>query len=267
LAKGNDGNYFQHSVEAAVAFHLAKQHAQGSIHIALAHGMAPFEPCDEPPKGQARRLLWSALDAAQRPPVPGEASIVAAYRATKASLKQYPNSGEILAAIIGRGRLSGGITEIVPRKYAELVVAWAGSDVTPVNSSWRREVLPGGVLSCPVALHTPWLVAADPMTFQEEGYADDEKLYRQDLSRLSAALRGFVATGQPGVAALFVYSVRPHVRQQFWDFAFELACISETALVSCWATHQGGKRNLVGLLCSRVALPASWLPQGVQLGK
>ena len=61
MAKGNDGNYLQHSVEIAAAVHLAAERPEGRLHVALAHGMAPFEPCDGPRKGQARALLSDAL--------------------------------------------------------------------------------------------------------------------------------------------------------------------------------------------------------------
>lgn len=169
VAKGNDGNYFQHSVEVAVALQLTKLCMEGALHLALTHGMTPFERCGELPNGQARKLLHEALQAAQNPPTCGESTIVAAYRATKASLESYPNTGELLAAMIGRGQLSGGITEVVPQKHAELKKVWSGSGVTPVNSSWRHEVRPGGVLSCPATLRAPWLFSADPMTFQEDG--------------------------------------------------------------------------------------------------
>jgi hypothetical protein len=267
VAKGNDGNYFQHSVEVAVALCLTKMSTQGALHLAFTHGMAPFEPCDRPPNGQTKGLLQKALQAARNPPTCGESPIVAAYRATKASLESYPNTGELLAATVGRGRLSGGITEVDVQKHAKLVEIWSGSGVTPVNSSWRREVRPGGVLSCPATLRAPWLFAADPMTFREDAYADDDKLYREDLSRLSTTLKGFIASGEPGVAALFVYSVKPDVQPQFWIFADSLAANSSIPMVSCWVTHQGGNRNLAAVLYSGVVLPAGWLPNGVHDGR
>jgi hypothetical protein len=267
VAKGNDGNYFQHTVEIALALHLTKLFTQGALHIALTHGMAPFERCETPTKGQSRALLRKALQAAQNSSTCGESPIVAAYRATKASLEHYPNTGELLAETIRRCRLSGGITEVDVQKHAKLVDVWSGSSVTPVNSSWRREISPGGVLSCPPTLCSPWLLAADPMTFREDGYADDDKLYREDLARVSTALKGFIASGKPGLAALFVYSVRPDVRQQFWTFADDLTANSGIPMVSCWMPHQGGNRNLAALLYSGVVLPASWLPDGVRAGR
>ena len=146
MAKGNDGNYLQHSIEVAVALHLVARTSDGRLHVALAHGMAPYEACGALPSGQARRLLHESLEAARTPATAGEASIVAAYRATNASLESYPNTGELLAAVIGRNRLSGGITETDADKDAKLQRVWSDSDVTPVAASWRREVSPSGVL-------------------------------------------------------------------------------------------------------------------------
>ena len=38
---------------------------------------------------------------------------------------------------------------------------------------------------------------------------DDDQLYRADTELLSDVLQDFINSGQPGVAALFVYAVRP----------------------------------------------------------
>ena len=56
MAKGNDGNYLQHCVEVEAAVRLAWASADGRLHVALTHGMAPFEQIDEP-KGNVHRLL------------------------------------------------------------------------------------------------------------------------------------------------------------------------------------------------------------------
>ena len=100
MAKGNDGNYLQHSVEIEVAFRLAKKAPEGRLPIALTPGMAPFEPL-EAGKGQVRGCLDAALKASREPPRPGESAIVAAYRETCASKDRYPNSAELLRCAIG----------------------------------------------------------------------------------------------------------------------------------------------------------------------
>jgi hypothetical protein len=275
VAKGNDGNYLQHSVEVSAAVHLAAKHPERRLHIALAHGMAPLETCGELPDGQARKKFQRALRTAQKASKANESAIVSAYRATKASLDHYPNTGELLRRAIGPDRLSGGITELDPQKHVQLQDAWSGSRVKPVGSSWRAAVSPGGVLTSPASLDAPWLFTMDPMTYREDGDADDNNLYRADLARLSAALTRFVESGQPGVAAFFVYAVKPKVRPSFWAFVDELAGRVDdlasrqtgTTVASCWLTHQGGNRNLAGLLCSAFALPTDWLPAGLNPGR
>lgn len=57
VAKGNDGNYLQHSIEVAIAWQLVTRIAGSRLHIALTHGMAPYEPCGSLPNGQTRALL------------------------------------------------------------------------------------------------------------------------------------------------------------------------------------------------------------------
>jgi len=105
------------------------------------------------------------------------------------------------------------------------------------------------------------------MTFREDGYADDDNLYRADLSRLSTTLKSFAASGKPGAAAIFVYSVKPTVRPQFWAFADDLAANSGIPAISCWVTHQGGNHNLAALLYSGFVFPPRWLPHGVDAGR
>ena len=215
VAKGNDGNYLQHSIEMDAAVQLAAQARTGCLHIALAHGMAPFEGSEEPANPPARALLLQALNESYRAPRNGEPPIVSAYRRTGATLARYPNSAELLRHAIGAAQLSGGITEVDPMKHELLAQAWAGSRVVPISSSWRSEIEPGGTLACPTDLETPWLVTFDPMTYCQDGYADDDSLYGADLERLSILLQPYMATRQPGLAAVFVYSVRPDARPRF----------------------------------------------------
>lgn len=117
------------------------------------------------------------------------------------------------------------------------------------------------------ALGASWLFAVDPMTYREDGHADDDKLYRVDLSRVSAVLNSFIASGEPGLAALCVYAVKPEVQPQFWTFIDDIAKNTGTTVVSCWVTHQGGNRNLAALLCPAFVLPPSWLPHGLNAGR
>lgn len=267
MAKGNDGNYLQHSIEVALAWQLVSRTAGNGLHIALTHGMAPYEPTGSVPNGQARALLVGALDQSREPRSDGEEPLISAYRETAASLDRYPNTGELLASVIGRDRLAGGIAETNPDKQAQLRTVWSGSNVKIGSNSWRVETQPDGVLNCPASLSTPWLFSSDPMTYHEYGYADDDQLYRADLDRLAQVLTKYVKTGKPGAACLFVYSVRPEVRPLFWSFAEALAGRLGANLTTAWVTHQGGNRNLAAILSSAAMLGPAWLPERVYIGR
>ena len=183
MAKGNDGNYLQHSIEVEIAAHLAQAGGEGRLHIALTHGMGPYEPfeqpLEEPIPGLARRLLKCALAA----PESDKSPIVAAYRETGACEKHYPNSAELLRSVVGTDKLAGGITEVDCARHKKLADAWSGSCVVPVRSSWRRQVEPGGILTARDDLRTPWLFSMDPMTYIENDVEDDCRLHGADIVR------------------------------------------------------------------------------------
>jgi hypothetical protein len=229
--------------------------------------MAPYEPCGSLPGGQMRALLEEALQCARRNRFDGEPPIISAYRACNASFDHYPNTAELLAAVIGRDRLKGGITESTPEKCTAIEAVWRQSHVTISSNSWRAEAQPGGVLDCPDGLNSPWLWSSDPMTYHEDGDADDDQFYRADLARLESVLTRFVASGQPGAASLFVYAVRPETRPKFWSFADELSGRIGATLITAWVTHQGGNRNLAAVLCSPAMLRPVWFPERIKCGR
>ena len=253
MAKGNDGNYLQHCIEVEAAMHLVKIGA-GGLHIALTHGMAPFETLEKRKPGQACNKLEGALKASSAPLQSNEPALVSAYRETNASKEHYPNTAELLRTVTGKDKLSGGITETCCTKHKSLLNRWYCSRVLPVCASWRKQVGPGGILACPNDLQTPWLFTMDPMSYSEHGDADDNRLYRTDMDRLSKVLTRYVQSKQPGVAALFVYAVRPKDRDAFWKFVDDLARGVRADTRSYWLTHQGGNRNLAGLLYSGIKL-------------
>lgn len=267
MAKGNDGNYLQHSIEVALGAWLVSRTGVPRLHIALTHGMAPYEATDSLPSGQTSKLLRAALRRSQQPRSDGEPVVVSAYRVAGATLQRYPNSGELLAALIGRDRLCGGIAETNREKQAALSAIWSGSRVRIGSGSWRTEVGAGGVLACPESLCMPWLFASDPMTYHEEGSGDDDRLHGDDVDRLSQALAQFVETGQPGAACLFVYAVRPAIRPRFWAFADAIAERIGVDLTSAWVTHQGGNRNLAAILSAGATFGPHALPEGLCYGR
>ena len=267
MAKGNDGNYLQHSVEIAAAGLLAETDAAKQLHVAFTHGMAPFEPCDDDRHPPARALFRRTLNASYREYRPGEAGLVTAYRKTNASIQRYPNSAELVRTVIGEQNLSGGITELDAEKSRQLAEAWSGTGVVVTGASWRSQLDDGGALVRPVDSETPWLFTMDPMTYREHGDADDDQLYHADLERLSKALRRYVDSNAPGIAAVFVYSVKSDTWPQFWQFVDDLGDDLAANVASCWLTHRGGNRNLGALLCSRIELPPEFFPEGINPGR
>ncbi len=153
---------------------LARAGPNRRLHVALTHGMAPFEQIGEP-NGNAYRLLYGALCEAAGEPKCCEREIVKAYRASWMSQgyrpditnlidelktgKRYPNSAELLRAVIGTNRLSGGITERDKAKHKELVAAWTDSGIV-VAARVALGRSPGGIDQTsvpPVAIRRkPW---------------------------------------------------------------------------------------------------------------
>ena len=237
----------------------------GKLHIALTHGMRPFEPFDKRGMGTRHELLLRRLAEADNKPQAEEPAVVKAYRETGASKTRYPNSAELLRAIIGTENLSGGITEMCSRKHKSLFSAWINTNVKTACASWREEMCTDGILACPEDLQSPWLFSMDPMTYNEEGYMDDDKFYRADIGILSCALSRYFRSGRPGVAALFVYNIgvqKNNAQCQFANFIKELKewvkkrvsddlAVSTELATSCFSLqHTKRKRNLAGLIHS-----------------
>ena len=282
LAKGNDGNYLQHCVEVEAAVRLRQTDPGGRLHVALTHGMEPFEELEDSTRGVQKKLLYGALAEAASEPKCNERKIVKAYRASWRSQayrpdianlfdemktgKHYPNSAELLRTVIGTNRLSGGITERDKAKHSELAEAWDGSKVDVKRTSWRKQLGPNEALGCPDDLNSPWLFSMDPMTYRENG-DDDANLHRSDLDLLAPALERYVRSGQPGIASLFVYGVHKDRQPQFWAFMDKLAERLDVPTCSYWVPHLGGNRNLVGLLFSDKELTLGFVPPRVKLGR
>ncbi|MDE0001396.1 MAG: hypothetical protein OXQ29_01705 [Rhodospirillaceae bacterium] len=286
MAKGNDGNYLQHCVEVEAAIRLRQTYPDGRLHIALTHGMAPFEQIDD--SNACKRLLHDALCDAAREPQPNEREIVKAYRASWNSQeyrpdtenlfcelktgKHYPNSAELLRTVIETSGLSGGITETDKSKHKELAAAWTGPGIDVARSSWRKQLSLDGALGCPKPLDAPWLFSMDPMTYTENGHSDDANLHRSDLELLAPALEGYVDSGQPGIACFFVYRMMGtkrgrELQRQFWAFMDALAVRLSVQTRSFWVCHRGGDRNLAGLLFSGTEPSDDFVPPKINTGR
>ncbi|MDE0154440.1 MAG: hypothetical protein OXS28_02415 [Gammaproteobacteria bacterium] len=258
MAKGNDGNYLQHCIEAEAAVRLAGRDTAGKLHIALTHGMRPFESFDKRGTGTRHELLLRKLMDANNKPQAEEPTVVKAYRETGASDTRYPNSAELLRAVIGSENLSGGITEMCSRKHKSLSSAWVNTNVKTACASWREEVHPEGILACPDDLQTPWLFSMDPMTYSERGNKD-KNLNGPDIDILSDALGRYFSSGNPGFAAMFVYNVSKHNQIKFFQFVQDVkGCVVNnltehfevsTSYLSL-PHNEKGRRNLAGLIHS-----------------
>jgi len=212
------------------------------------------------------------LDEASDGPQYDEREIVKAYRNSGASQKCYPSSAELLRAVIGTNRLSGGITEVCQTKHTELEKAWSSSRIVVVRSSWRKQLGSYGALSCPDHLDAPWLFSMDPMTYTENDESDDANLHHSDLDLLIPALERYVASRQPGIECFFVYRMMgteegKELQCQFWTFMDDLAGRLSAQTCSYWVSHQGGNHNLAGLLFSGIELSDDFAPLKIKTGR
>lgn len=259
MAMGNDGNYLQHSIEVSAAHALLDKSSARRLHVALAHGMAPYEPLDPPRPPREFRRLRDALGAAAQPPKADESHIVRAFRDTWARTTHYPNSGELLRSVVGTDQLSGGITEICDQKYRALANWWNGTGIEPVCASWRDQLEPGQTLACPTGLDRPWLFTMDPMTYSEHG-TQQANLNGEDIDRLEYVLTPYVKSRQPGIALLPVYAVPEDVQPEFWRFVAELSHRIGARYHRYSIAHNGAQLNLACVLYSGFDLDPEFAP-------
>ncbi len=270
MAKGNDGNYLQHCIEVEAAARLAKADPDGRLHIALTHGMAPFESLDKISDSIQKDLLYRALKDADGKPQSNEPLIVRAYRDAEASREHYPNTAELLRVVVGAEKLSGGITEVDSKKYATLAKAWSNSEVDVECSSWRSQLMKDGILNCPVNLDKPWIFSMDPMSYREECGEDDDYIYLSDLENLQPFLKDYSNSEQPGAACFFVYNVDSQgseKQEQFWSFIDEIAKFLDAQKSSFWIPHNNRetKSNLAGILWKNQDSCLEPIPFGVKI--
>jgi hypothetical protein len=200
VARGNDGNLLQHGTEAELATRLARE---GELHLVCTHGMAPFEPWENPGRND-RIVRW--LNRITQPAAPEEPVILRAYRLLNTSAQRYPNTGEIVAALLSRSRLTGFISEVCQQKIGQLHQAWRGTDVVPLLGSWRQLI---GTIRATVP-DRPWLFTMDPMSFfPDQGVNDDDnRLYPLDFyASLRPLWETFFASNQPGAVSIFCFEL------------------------------------------------------------
>lgn len=251
MAKGNDGNYLQHCIEVEVAKHLAVTDPDGRLHVALTHGMAPFEKLDKTNDSVKKYLLCKVLKATKESQNE-EPLLVRAYRDVGASADKYPNTAALLRTVIGVDKLSGGITETNSKKCKSLVNSWNETNVRVSSKSWRKQLDQDkdGVLVCPDKLKSSWLFSMDPMSYKENDSKDDGYLHHSDSCLLKPLLQKYFDSGKLGVACFFVYNMNKDQQCKFWSFINEIAEHIEVAKVFYGVphTHNLKKFNIAGLL-------------------
>lgn len=223
MAKGNEGNLLQHGVETEVGDLLYAEGGRRGLHIICTHSMAPFEKTDL--SSYENKALRRWLDAARQPELgPGLPAVVRAYRHCRASLSRYPNTAELLAALVGRFNLSGMLVEKNPYKFGKLHYQWQATEVESLSGSWRDHT----DAFAKVTVKHPWLFTMDPMTFNRDPKReDDANLYPSDLTVLRPAFSHFLGSGQAGAITVFCFSLRrpfnkPDMFNQYDFFLEEL---------------------------------------------
>lgn len=194
MAKGNDGNLLQHGIELAAVSAIASK----PLWLTCTHSMAPRESCADPRRDRRlRHWLDSQLDAP---------SVAAAYRLTKANLDSYPNTSELVAAILGDENIRGDLFEVCEDKIRQLRARWSQSNLRVHGLSWRQGL---SKIQIPPA-DSGWLFTMDPMTFVSEtdGAIDDNKLRRSDVDRLINFFHSIPRFGSLWVITIFCFELR-----------------------------------------------------------
>lgn len=254
MAKGNDGNLLQHAVECEIVRNLQNQMGDKSFELIVTHGMAPFDRVTDTGR-PATRLFRDWLDVgtgrdrrfrefAER----NLPAVVVAYRRCLTTYLHYPNTGELVAAIVGRDRIVGDISEF-DRAIADVVAAtWQETSVCVHHGDWREHT---GAISDrrPVG---PWLMTMDPMTFDlRGGHAD---FLHQDFALIDTCVRNRLDSEYPGCFCLFCYSMsleREQIfRAQAGDFANRLNRCSAFLRAKAANGRDHQLRHHVGMLIS-----------------
>ena len=252
MAKGNNGNYLQHAIEVANASFLQQYNKEKSIHISLTHGMAPYEPCDHCADKDLhmRHLLQTAFDSIQTELPKSAHSILHAYKKINANFENYPSTGELLAAIIGRDHLFGTIAEVEEKKCQQLKNIWMNTNVNIFNRDWRGGILVDPRPLCaPEGLNIPWLFSMDPNIFSTAEKIDtkNDKIFsyinESDIGFISKILNSFSNSKQPGIATIFSYGQQNSI-EPFRKFATSISKDTNGNIAFYRVTLRGGNRPI-----------------------
>ncbi|MDA1194694.1 MAG: hypothetical protein O2894_05875 [Planctomycetota bacterium] len=259
MARVNHGNLFQHAIECAAAERLSA--AGTGLRLVATHAMAPYEGVTGTARPDDERVLRELLgQVACLPPEGADAAphaVMRAYARAGARVEHYPNTAELLAALVGRDQLSGVLCETRPEAVAALAQAWTGSPLRIVPGSWRDhldELLP------PSPAVTPWLFCMDPYTWRHQGERKREvlggDLAPSDLEGLRPYLAAHVKGEQPGACLIFVYGLDPSHAGGFRRGVLALADRLGVARAVVGVAGPEGTRHLGAILASDADLPS-----------
>jgi hypothetical protein len=222
MAKGNDGNFLQHAVEAELADLLARA---GEVRLVCTHAMAPFETLGQRRGSSCHHRLdaWLARARLGQADRAGAPALARAYARLGASSDRYPNTREVVSAVVGERRLSGVLVERDPAVWSRLSDRAGGGRVRAVNASWRQ-ALREGVLGPTGGSWKGWLLTMDPYQYRPGPRRDDGFIYREDLRDLTPICREYGSRAGPGALCLLSYSMERADREAFVRHVLE--CLS-----------------------------------------
>jgi hypothetical protein len=213
MAKGNDGNLLQHTVEVEAAAYLLDQVGGRRLYLVSTHAMAPFESFDGTAKARTATRIGSKLRVATsvKPTSEGYPLIVRSYAGVQASDRHYPNTATLLDWVCktNGAELNGVLVDVDAENASALRETFPG--MTVADGSWRTRIAD----LAPPDLECPWLFSMDPMKFTSGAGADDDRMSRSDVKLLLPVWSSYFNTGLPGVVAVFSYSMRNDERRSF----------------------------------------------------
>jgi hypothetical protein len=248
VAKGNNGNILQHCVEAECAVVLGAEAPR--LVIGFTHAMAPYEDCENPkrpnPAPYAVLARWLEEARYKNRDISAKPAVVRAYRATQASWSHYPNSAEIVRAVLGNTRMAGFVCETEPNKAEALRDVWRGTGVYVCESSWRNLADQFGTMQ------SPWLLSLDPSTYVAgRSGVNDFSIDVGDLGSVAASMSPLLKSNDsPGAVTIFCYELRPDDRKRFTGDAHEAFAKAgwRTPPVFLEASGRGGNRHVGAIL-------------------
>ncbi|MHA1794974.1 MAG: hypothetical protein ACTSUK_02595 [Promethearchaeota archaeon] len=215
MAKGNDGNLLQHTIETELA-KLLSDNGNKKIQIVLTHGMAPYEEI----KGRkfGKTFLATALKKSQEKPDENSNDylpvVFKAYAKCHASKNHYPNSLELIAKIIGEDNVKCDIFEIESWKIGCLECYWKDNDNIVIHScSWRQDI---GNIDI-VGKDVPCLISMDPYQYKNScRKRDDGGLYKSDSCLIKCILKKLANKKVDGALSIFSYSMKKNEMENFF---------------------------------------------------